>query len=251
MTLDESTAPDKRDHVTQLLGRATFDSVLREQCVRATAEQPVSLILADIDHFKTINDTHGHPFGDAVLREVADRLERVVRNKGSAFRYGGEEFAAVLANHISEEAASVAERARLALESTMINGVAITCSFGVATAPIHASSPEQLLERADRALYDSKHLGRNLVRVFGEPTPEQPRAKRVSRKPAEPGGLSDDGKEQMRMQVVRGVAVVCPIDDVPLSVIDATTMGDLGKSFLVHCPGCGFQSELPAPKRAV
>src|SRR6266480_1770986 len=103
MTLDESTAPDKRDHVTQLLGRATFDSVLREQCVRATAEQPVSLILADIDHFKTINDTHGHPFGDAVLREVADRLERVVRNKGSAFRYGGEEFAAVLANHISEE----------------------------------------------------------------------------------------------------------------------------------------------------
>lgn len=244
-------AEDARDHLTQLLGRAPFDTVLREQCGRATGDQPVSLILADIDHFKTINDTHGHPFGDAVLRDAADRFAGVVQSKGLVFRYGGEEFAAVLPNHTIEEAVAVAERTRLAMESARIKDVAVTCSFGVATAPIHASDPEQLLERADRALYDSKRLGRNLVRIFGEPTPEQPRAKPASRKLAQSGELSDEVKEEMRMQIVRGGTVSCPEDDVPLDVIDATTMGDMGRSFLVHCPGCGFQAALPAPKRAV
>jgi diguanylate cyclase (GGDEF)-like protein len=241
----------ERDHLTQLMGRAAFDSALNELCRKATAEQPVSLVLADIDRFKAVNDNHGHPVGDGVLREAARRFERVIHAKGLAFRYGGEEYAAILSNHTPEEALAVAERARLAVEEATINGLAITCSFGVATVPVHAASPEQLLEKADRALYDSKDLGRNLVRLFGEPKPEQPRSNSSSRKPAPPSGLSDDAKEEMRMQIVRNGVASCPLDGVDLDVVDASAMGDLGRSFLVHCPGCGFRSDRPAKKRAV
>jgi diguanylate cyclase (GGDEF)-like protein len=246
-----AAASGERDHLTQLLGRAAFDSVIREHCTHATEEQPVSLILADIDHFKSVNDNHGHPIGDKVLGEAAIRFGLVVQTKGHAFRYGGEEFAAILPNHSPDEALVVAERARLAIENAKIDSLSITCSFGVATVPVHASSPDQLLEKADQALYDAKRLGRNLVRLYGEPQPEQPSTTRPLRKPATAGGLSDETKEQMRIQIVRGGIVQCPVDDIPLDVIDATTMEDLGRSFLVHCPGCGFQSDLPARKRAV
>lgn len=89
-----------RDHLTKLLSREAFDSALKASMDEARRQnQPVSLILGDIDHFKNVNDTHGHQTGDAVLREVASRLEKVTEGKGKVYRYGGEEIAIVLRNH--------------------------------------------------------------------------------------------------------------------------------------------------------
>ena len=156
----------ERDHLTQLLARAPFEAALRKLSSDATEEQPASLVMADIDHFKKVNDAHGHPVGDAVLIEVARRLNLVAKGKGEAYRFGGEEFAVLLANHTAEEALAVAERARRGVESSPAGGVSVTSSYGVAAVPTHASSMDQWLKAADAALYDAKHMGRNLGSAF-------------------------------------------------------------------------------------
>ena len=84
------------DHLTRLSTRAAFDAALRQLSDEATALLPAALLMADVDHFKKINDTHGHPAGDEVLRTVAATVERTVRGKGTAYRYGGEELAVLL-----------------------------------------------------------------------------------------------------------------------------------------------------------
>jgi diguanylate cyclase (GGDEF)-like protein len=132
-------------------------------------------VMADIDHFKKINDRHGHPVGDAVLREVASRLLRVVEGKGLAFRYGGEEYAVILPNHSLDEALAVAERVRTAVEAEQAAGVSVTSSYGVAIVPSHASTVDTWLKAADDALYDAKRLGRNLV-TRGTTGAEPPRS---------------------------------------------------------------------------
>jgi diguanylate cyclase (GGDEF)-like protein len=209
--------------------------------------------MADIDHFKKINDAHGHPAGDRVLRTVADTVERVVRGKGVAYRYGGEEFALLLPNHSSDEAIALAERARLAIEALVISGLRVTMSFGLAAVPSQGTSSEDWLKKADSALYDAKQHGRNVVRVFGEPPPaaDQPKQRRPARKVPQPGELSDDDKERLRRTILKYAGAYCPSckDDIPLSVHDVTSLGESGKSFLVHCPACGFDTDLPGPGR--
>ena len=120
--------------------------------------------MLDIDHFKRVNDTHGHDAGDAALRFLADVLRDELRGVDTAARYGGEEFAVILPQANLDGALIVAERLRTRIETTEIPGIGhITASLGIATFPLHANSRNQLVSTADRALYDAKHEGRNRV----------------------------------------------------------------------------------------
>jgi diguanylate cyclase (GGDEF)-like protein len=122
--------------------------------------------MVDIDHFKQINDRRGHPAGDWALQRVAE-LMRATRMRGSdaAFRIGGEEFAIILIETDKAGALAMAERLRQTIERVQFfdDGGRVTLSLGVATLPVDARDGEGLLRQADRALYEAKNAGRNLV----------------------------------------------------------------------------------------
>lgn len=153
------------DGLTGCFNRRFFEIQLERDLHLATRmRQPVSLILLDIDYFKRVNDTHGHDAGDRALRTIADALREEVRGVDTAVRYGGEEFAIILPQAGPEGALVVAERLRSRIERTEVPGVGyITASLGVATFPLDASSRDLLVMTADRALYQAKRTGRNLV----------------------------------------------------------------------------------------
>ncbi|HSH12397.1 MAG TPA: sensor domain-containing diguanylate cyclase [Desulfurivibrionaceae bacterium] len=129
------------------------------------------LLMGDLDHFKQINDTHGHPFGDLVLREVAKIISESVRTVDLAARYGGEEFAIVLENCDATGGHQLAERIResigaLALDWGGTEPVRPTISLGLAIFPEDCDTKDQLIERADQALYRAKHRGRNRTVIW-------------------------------------------------------------------------------------
>jgi len=142
--------------------------------------EPLSLIMVDIDHFKKVNDTHGHVAGDKVLQGVAEVLLKKVRG-GSAFRYGGEEMAVLLPKTEVAAAAAVAERLRAAIEVRKIAGIKVTASFGVAQLDEMVCDPPTFVERADRALYTSKEKGRNQVTTAEAVRPAPPPSRRWTR----------------------------------------------------------------------
>jgi diguanylate cyclase (GGDEF)-like protein len=154
------------DGLTGCVNRRSFELELEKALQLATRmRQPLSLIMLDVDYFKLVNDTHGHEAGDVALRMLADGLREELRGVDTAARYGGEEFAVILPQADVDGALVVAERLRARLENTEIPRVGhITASFGVATFPLHANSRDSLVSTADRALYDAKNSGRNLVR---------------------------------------------------------------------------------------
>jgi diguanylate cyclase (GGDEF)-like protein len=135
------------------------------QCERG--EHQLGLLMLDLDHFKAINDRWGHLAGDEVLRRVAQVLLNTIRVGDSAYRYGGEEFAVLLAEADLATARGVGERVRQAIENLEIpldeGNVKITASVGVAIYPVHGKSSQQLVAAADAALYAAKHAGRNRV----------------------------------------------------------------------------------------
>lgn len=158
------------DQLTGLHNRRHLDTVMTEEWERGKRYQrPLAIILMDIDHFKSVNDTHGHPVGDDCLQEVANRVKHGVRwPTDFAARYGGEEFCIILPETETEGAITVAERIRLLIEESPVetrNGpLAITISARVhSVTPNEKSSLENLLERADNALYAAKKEGRNRV----------------------------------------------------------------------------------------
>ena len=142
--------------------------------------EPLSLIMVDIDHFKKVNDTHGHQTGDRVLKGVAQILLKRVRG-GSAFRYGGEEMAVLMPKTDAEGAAQVAERLRKGIDAHKIGGVKVTASFGVAEIDETMRDPGDLVERADVALYKAKESGRNRVVTSHRVTESRRRPQKVSR----------------------------------------------------------------------
>lgn len=153
-----------QDGLTGLRNRRAFEERLPEELSRIRrTQQPVSLLLIDIDHFKAFNDSFGHPRGDEVLRAVARLLARSIRDTDVAVRYGGEEFAVILPNTDTEGAEQMGERLRDAIASSVWTERQITISVGAATAVTHAVSAESLVDQADRALYRSKQAGRNRV----------------------------------------------------------------------------------------
>ena|GEM_PF-349973 len=163
------------DGLTGCFNRRFFEIQLERDMHLATRmRQPVSLILLDIDHFKRVNDTHGHDAGDIALRIIANALREEVRGVDTAARYGGEEFAIILPQAGPEGALVVAERLRARIERTEVPGVgAITASLGVATFPLDASSRDLLVTTADRALYQAKRTGRNLVCSPADLSPDE------------------------------------------------------------------------------
>lgn len=149
------------DGLTGIANRRNFDVTLERHLQRAVSNfEPVSLVLIDIDHFKRLNDEHGHQVGDDVLRQVAALLVEHARIVDVPARYGGEEFGVVLPDCGVEEAAAVADRLRLAMVGAGTS-VPITVSVGVATFPLHGSQSESLIRAADDALYRAKAQGRN------------------------------------------------------------------------------------------
>jgi diguanylate cyclase (GGDEF)-like protein len=162
------------DGLTGCFNRRFFEIQLERDLHLATRmRQPVSLILLDIDHFKRVNDTHGHDAGDAALRILANALREELRGVDTAARYGGEEFAIILPQAGHEGAKVVAERLRSRIARTEVPGVGyITASLGVATFPNDASSRELLVTSADRALFLAKRSGRDKVCSTDELPPE-------------------------------------------------------------------------------
>ena len=154
------------DGLTGLLNRNSILEALDDEISRATRSgEPVSVIMADLDRFKLVNDTHGHVAGDAVLREAARRLKSSARRYDSVGRYGGEEFLIVLPGCDSAAAAAQAERMRDAIGATPIpipsQPLAVTASLGVSCS--NCCPPETLVRQADDALYAAKAGGRNRV----------------------------------------------------------------------------------------
>lgn len=158
-----------KDSLTGLFNRRHFDEQIRMELRRAQREGTVvSLIIADIDHFKQVNDAYGHPAGDSILREVSARFRSAVRDVDTVCRYGGEEFAAILPACPQDEAARVAERVRLRVGATPFSvdattKITVTISLGIAAFPKPVGSGLELVRAADAALYKAKNSGRNRV----------------------------------------------------------------------------------------
>lgn len=156
---DQSTV----DPLTGITNRRTMDSMLAEWLA---SKVPHAIILLDLDHFKSVNDTYGHAVGDKVLQFLARQMESVAREGDVCCRYGGEEFVILLPNTTIEEATLVAEQLRKTLADTVSPcGRPITLSAGIAAYPAMAHTTEALIEAADDALYLAKQEGRNQVKV--------------------------------------------------------------------------------------
>jgi len=153
------------DPLTQMLNRAALVGRAQELAEQsAVTGDPVAMIVLDLDHFKEVNDTHGHATGDAVLRDVAYLIRKELRAFDLAYRLGGEEFLVLLPGSGEPAAIEVAERLRQAVESCGSAGVDITISCGVASsAPGNAFDFDGVFARADFALYNAKRSGRNRV----------------------------------------------------------------------------------------
>ncbi|MBC7105321.1 MAG: diguanylate cyclase, partial [Firmicutes bacterium] len=145
---------------------------------------PFSVVMLDLDHFKKINDTHGHAAGDEALRRLGDHLRKGLRERDAAFRYGGEEIVLVLRGADLEEALRITERLRRGWEALDVYGS--TFSAGAAQAGLHGDGPEELLAAADRALYAAKRAGRNRV-LAADAAPEGAEARAPEFSPAERG----------------------------------------------------------------
>jgi diguanylate cyclase (GGDEF)-like protein len=156
------------DPLTGMLNRAALTTRAAELAQQAgVVHQPVALVLGDLDHFKTINDEHGHARGDAVLTDVAYRLRKQLRAYDLAYRIGGEEFLVVVPGADAEQACELAEALRGALAAAPVAGLAVTMSFGVAASPAGAFDLAATFARADEALYRAKEHGRDVVVVDG------------------------------------------------------------------------------------
>jgi two-component system, cell cycle response regulator len=161
------------DSLTGLLNRGAILDLLNKELSRAARKkESVALIMADLDHFKRINDAHGHQAGDAVLREAASRMQAALREYDAIGRYGGEEFLVVSAQCGPAEAVALAERLRERVAAAPVvfadRSVSITVSLGVAAAVGDWGRPEELLRAADEALYAAKDRGRNRVEAHAK-----------------------------------------------------------------------------------
>jgi len=161
------------DALTGLRTRRYVKELLSIEFLRARRyATPLAVLMADLDHFKRVNDSHGHPAGDAVLQGVADSLLRSLRATDTAGRYGGEELLVVLPQNDGKGGAVVAERWRLSVEGTSYRDlgeqpISVTVSIGLAEYGGNFETPDDLVAAADKALYRAKEKGRNRVEVYG------------------------------------------------------------------------------------
>ena len=163
------------DHLTGLLNRRYFQERLEEEIARSSRHgRPLSLMMLDIDGFKIINDTLGHPVGDKLLKQVSDAIMDSVRTMDIVSRFGGDEFLVLLPETHPDRAAHIAERIRqavgkiaLALDSEAPEQDVVTSvSIGIASYPQNGHTLEKLVEQVDRALYQAKMKGKNRIQIL-------------------------------------------------------------------------------------
>ena len=153
-----------KDQLTGLYNRYYLLEAAEQRMANAVRHgDPLSILLLDVDHFKRINDGHGHLVGDIVLQRLAMQLADICRKEDIAARYGGEEFVVLLGHCDSTAAALKAEIVRKKIEALKPEGILTTISIGVAQLGLGDETVERLLDRADKALYEAKNLGRNQV----------------------------------------------------------------------------------------
>jgi diguanylate cyclase (GGDEF)-like protein len=177
------------DALTGLYNRRHLVGTLANEVQRSRRlRRTFSVLLADVDHFKRYNDTHGHLAGDAVLVKLAEILRKTTRGVDSVARYGGEEFLIMLLEAPIATALIVAERIRARVASEAFDGGRVTLSIGVAEYPAHGDTPEELIASADAAMYQAKGQGRNRVLAAGgraEPEAEKDEKERKRRRKGE------------------------------------------------------------------
>ncbi|MEW9123897.1 MAG: diguanylate cyclase [Thermotaleaceae bacterium] len=161
-----------KDGLTGIYNRSLLMELLEKEMIKGERmENPIAFVMLDIDHFKSINDTYGHMVGDMVLKKMAVHLNEVARKSDIVGRYGGEEFSIILPNVDREDAYQICERLRKAIENlefiTEKGRFHITVSFGVYVKnKDEAITHEEMVKRADEALYRAKNNGRNRVEIF-------------------------------------------------------------------------------------
>jgi diguanylate cyclase (GGDEF)-like protein len=159
------------DPLTNLYNRRYLNETLPRELARVERDNnSLSVVISDIDHFKMINDTYGHPVGDKFLVNIASLMKKNARGSDIVCRYGGEEFLLVMPNTSLDAAAKRAEEIRQKCAEVIIQhegkDLRITMSFGVATHPNHGKEAEEIIIKADAALYRAKAQGRNCTVVF-------------------------------------------------------------------------------------
>jgi len=161
---DELQVLATQDSLTDCLNRRAFFGKV-EECFDTARRygHDIACIMVDVDQFKSVNDRHGHAVGDQVLQGVSEALKGTVRSCDFVCRYGGEEFCILLPHTDLEKAAQTAERCRKAIELLDCSGVSVTASFGVSSVKAGREQPQDLIDRADKALYSAKNGGRNRV----------------------------------------------------------------------------------------
>jgi diguanylate cyclase (GGDEF)-like protein/PAS domain S-box-containing protein/putative nucleotidyltransferase with HDIG domain len=157
------------DSLTGCLNRRAFFAAAESQwSTAARHDQPLACIMVDVDHFKSVNDHHGHQMGDTVLQRTASLLCAGRRPIDLTCRYGGEEFCILLPQTDVDGATIVAEKIRAAVEGASFNGLSITASLGISARSLGGSDTQQLIDQADQCLYVAKHEGRNRVVRFDQ-----------------------------------------------------------------------------------
>ena len=226
-----------RDPLTGCLNRRTlFDTF--ESNVTDAHENNSNLccIMADIDHFKSINDEYGHSKGDEVIKLVTDTIRSCIRRDDEIFRYGGEEFCLILPGASIEVAQTTADRARAAMAEKNINGTVpgasfkVTSSFGVSTINDGAIDLQHLIDQADKALYASKNTGRNKVTCWSE-------------------SIETEGKVE-NAEFIPGVSTRLPKDPEPVNAETCSTEGSIvtpvtSDTCTVHMNSCNSMNDTP------
>jgi len=175
------------DEMTGLLNKRSFSPMLHKATeVAIQYSQPLSAMMIDADNLKKVNDTYGHKAGDKLILTIASTIQECLRTSDIICRYGGDEFVALLPQLPSERAMETAERLRSAIENTSfdVDGqrITTTVSIGIATYPDEVPNAEELLERADETLYESKKSGRNMVISYAKIKPEDPTKEIIEQK---------------------------------------------------------------------
>ena len=155
-----------RDPLTNCYNRRVLFDLMNRDFADTDLLGEYCIILADIDHFKSVNDTYGHCAGDDVLRNIANILQSCVRQNDIVARFGGEEFCIVLPRASQDQAMGIAETIRKKIETCHFNNITVTCSFGISSIKFNAKAPTELINQADLALYKSKTNGRNQVTLW-------------------------------------------------------------------------------------
>jgi diguanylate cyclase (GGDEF)-like protein len=244
-------APLPANPVTGLPDRSVFNTDSPAAVTDAqTNGYPLALLMIDGDRFKKVNDTHGHQKGDEVLRGLAASLRTAVTGKGTPYHWGGDEMAALLPNHSLDEALAVAERFRRSVSAAATPELPVTVSVGVAVFPDHATDDASLLGVADKAMYDAKKRGGDLVRYHGEPEPkpEEPTKPHTpQRSQPAASALPDGWAEAARLAFHQGKRVQCPHDKAILRAEPNREMGQIGGVYFA-CEFCGLDVEAPGKR---